>query len=211
MANPSHEQLSALADDELEHDEAQLLLRRYADDADLRFRWVAYHVIGETVRRGRASARACDIVDRVGAALDDSNAASGQIPRRRNRHRYGIAILKPAGAAAVAAAVAVVAVLLVRQPPAEDLSASAPVTVVPPQTRAPRVRFNYAAVSAVRWNEGSAEVRRDLNEYLLDHNQNVPALSRQGMLPYVHMASLIRTGPKRSVPAGRQRQQDGGR
>jgi negative regulator of sigma E activity len=209
MANPSHEQLSALADDELERGEAQLLLRRYANDGDMRFQWVAYHVIGEAVRRGRPSTQACGIVERVGETLDCLNAPSAGPSRTRHRHRYRGAILKTGGAAAVAAVVAVVAVILVRQPGAGDVSMSAPTAVVPPRSPASDAN-RLSATSSVRWNQGSAEVRHELNEYLLDHNENVPALSRQGMLPYVHLASFVGTG-KPPVSPRHERRQDGGR
>ncbi|HET7587232.1 MAG TPA: sigma-E factor negative regulatory protein [Gammaproteobacteria bacterium] len=194
MTEMLREQLSALADNELEHGEVELLLRHYAGNGELRVHWNAYHVIGEALRRGRPPQGASRIADRVAAVLDleTDQPASG---RDRTTRRW-LKILRPVGAVAVAASVGVVAVLVVRGGPAPDtLGTIPPAEVVPPQARAPRMGFNYDAVSSVRWDQGSAQVRRELNEYLFDHNEDAPTLGRQGMLPYVHMATFFAAEP----------------
>ncbi|HET7370125.1 MAG TPA: sigma-E factor negative regulatory protein [Gammaproteobacteria bacterium] len=195
MTEMLREQLSALADDELDNGEMELLVRQYAGNAELRARWSMYHVIGEAIRRGRPGHGAWRLADRVSAALDLETAQPATGQRHDHATRRWLKILRPIGAAAVAASVGVVAVLVVRSPAPNELATVPPAEVVPPQPRAPRMGFNYEAVSSVRWDQGSPQVRRELNEYLFDHNEDAPALGRQGMLPYVHMATFLAAEP----------------
>ncbi|HET8552039.1 MAG TPA: sigma-E factor negative regulatory protein [Gammaproteobacteria bacterium] len=192
MTERLREQLSALADDELDHGEVALLLRQYGGSDELRGCWHAYHVIGEVMRRGFPTADAGCIANRVRAALDADPVA--EPAARAGARRRWMKVLRPVGAAAVAASVSLVAVMLVRAP-APAGSGAAPAEVVPPQARAPRANFDYAAVSSVRWDQGSPAVRRELNEYLLDHNQDAPTLGRQSMLPYLHLATFYASAP----------------
>lgn len=193
MTERLREQLSALADDELDHGEMALLLRQYGGNDELRGCWHAYHVIGEIIRRGFPAADAGCIADRVKAALDTDTAVESAAPQQGASRRW-MKVLRPVGAAAVAASVSLVAVMLVRAPTSTG-SGAAPAEVVPPQARAPRANFDYAAVSSVRWDQGSPAVRRELNEYLLDHNEDAPTLGRQDMLPYLHLATFYASAP----------------
>jgi sigma-E factor negative regulatory protein RseA len=185
MTELPREQLSALADDELEHAEVELLLHRYAADRELRIHWSAYHVIGEAMRRGRPAHGACRLADRVAAEIDAGNGNERPV-RVGNHRRHWKKLWQPVGAVAIAASVGVVAVFVVRG----QGSNQAPIiqtTSSPRSTQRPTSGYN--TVSNTRWNQGSPRVRRELNEYLSDHNENAPTLGRQGMLPYVHMAT----------------------
>lgn len=203
------EQLSALADDELEHGEIELLLRRYADNRELRVCWSTWHVIGEAMRRGRPALDACRIAERVSAALNAEGSDAATHPSIASGRRW-MKVLRPIGAVAIAASVGVVAILVVRGQMPGQLAGAGPAQVVPPQASAPRVGFNYAAVSSVRWDQGSPQVRRELNEYLFDHNQDAPTLGREGMLPYVHLATLYAGPPPEPTPH-REAGKSGGR
>jgi hypothetical protein len=144
------------------------------------------------MRRGFPTAGAGCVADRVRAALDADSTI--EPAARLPVSRRWIKVLRPIGAAAVAASVSLVAVMLVRTPTSVGSSA-APAEVVPPQAHAPRPNFDYAAMSSVRWDQGSPTVRRELNEYLLDHNEDAPTLGRQGMLPYLHLATFYASVP----------------
>lgn len=189
MNEKLREQLSALADGELDRREAGLLLARYRESTGLRDRWNSYHLIGEAIRRGLPQADARGLADRVRASLDAGAGSAPAAADVQRRHRM-MRILRPLGAAAIAASVSVIAILLVRgQNPALN-SATAPSEVVPVRTGAPTSNIDDRAVSGVRWDQGSPQVRRELNEYLFDHNKDAPSLGRQGMLPYVHIATF---------------------
>ncbi|HET7308156.1 MAG TPA: sigma-E factor negative regulatory protein [Gammaproteobacteria bacterium] len=196
MTERLREQLSALADDELDHGEVALLLRQYGGSDELRDCWHAYHVIGEVIRRGFPTADAGCVANRVRAVLDTD--ATVEPAARPPAARRWMTVLRPVGAAAVAASVSLVAVMLVRAPTPAG-SSPAPAEVVPPQAynaaRVPGANFDYAAMSSVRWDQGSPAVRRELNEYLLDHNEDAPTLGRQGMLPYLHLATFYASVP----------------
>lgn len=208
MTERLREQLSALADDELDHREVELLLRRYEADEGLRACWSNYHLIGETIRRGSPRANLQGLAERVRAALDGETAVGAAATADGHQRRL-LKILRPIGAAAIAASVGVVAVMIVRgQAPRTALNA-APSEVVPPQSARTHGLINYHAVTGVRWDQGSPQVRRELNEYLLDHNQDVPALARQGMLPYIHMATFYASPQVVEPPPGEARRHSG--
>jgi anti-sigma factor RsiW len=96
------EQVSALCDGELAADSRRFLLKRLADDAELRSAWSNYHLIGDSLRREAGPPLALDFADRVQAALDAEAAQAS----RHGWMRWG-------GGAAVAAAVALAAIITV--------------------------------------------------------------------------------------------------
>lgn len=96
------EQISALCDGELAADSRRFLLKRLAEDAELKSAWSNYHLIGDSLRRQAGPPLALDFADRVQAALDAEAAQSS----RHGWMRWG-------GGAAVAAAVALAAIITV--------------------------------------------------------------------------------------------------
>jgi anti-sigma factor RsiW len=96
------EQVSALCDGELAADSRRFLLKRLADDAELKSAWSNYHLIGDSLRRQAGPPLALDFADRVQAALDTEAVQSS----RHGWMRWG-------GGAAVAAAVALAAIITV--------------------------------------------------------------------------------------------------
>jgi anti-sigma factor RsiW len=96
------EQVSALCDGELAADSRRFLLKRLADDPQLKAAWSNYHLIGDNLRRQACPPLPLDFADRVQAALDaDAQGAS--------QHGW----TRWAGGAAVAAAVALAAIIAV--------------------------------------------------------------------------------------------------
>jgi negative regulator of sigma E activity len=104
-------QISAFVDGELPDNEADLLLRRMGQDAELRQRVAEYLAIGRVMRDETSWAGVDRIHERVSAALDDKpvDVQPGSIaatPERRFR---------PLASVAAAAAVAVIALFTLQQ------------------------------------------------------------------------------------------------
>lgn len=95
-----HEQLSALADGELGADTRRFLIKRLADDAELKQVWSNYHRIGESLRGNTPPD--FDLSARVAAAIDAESVPAGAA-------MHGFA--RWIGGGAVAAAVAMAAIL----------------------------------------------------------------------------------------------------
>lgn len=96
------EQVSALCDDALASDSRRFLLKRLADDAELKSAWSNYHLIGDCLRRQAGPPLAFDFAERVQSALDAE-------ARESSRHGW----MRWGGGVAVAAAVAMAAIIAV--------------------------------------------------------------------------------------------------
>lgn len=171
------EQLSALADGELETAQARLLLARLAREPELRAAWARYHITGDAMRGALAAHHAPNLADNVQQAIADeaSPVTSRRLPRW----------LKPAAGTVVAASVATVAVLSLQQQ-----SGPLPADIVPPISSTPtanivpNVQNNVRAAS---WGSTESASRRRLAPYLEQHNRYATQRSIQGMLPYAHI------------------------
>jgi len=125
------EQLSALMDGELPHDELRFLLRRFDGDAPLTQRWARYQVARAVLRRQGAVRIRADFADVLMQRL-----ASEAVPAVARGPR----VLRWLGGGAIAASVAVLALVLTRPPlqAPNDMVASAPTAA--PATAAPAAR-----------------------------------------------------------------------
>lgn len=105
-ADPFGEQLSALVDGELAHDQVRFLLRSVEAESDLARRWSSYHVISATLRREVVALplRA----DFSKAILGRIEADGAGVPVVRRGH----GAVRWLGGGAIAAAVAVVALVV---------------------------------------------------------------------------------------------------
>lgn len=175
MKEKLYEQLSAMIDDELETNEQALLVRQLVGDEPLRVRLARYQVISDTLRDHLPERLDPDFHMRVQAALQDEPEPQA-IPVGS---RFG-ALLKPLAGLAVAASVAIVAVLSlqsVRDPGTPSTpaiaSAPAPADYIRAEGQSPSV----SPVSPVR----------DLDAYLVNHNEFAVNRGMQGMLPYVRI------------------------
>jgi negative regulator of sigma E activity len=104
-------QISAFVDGELPEAEAQLLLRRLSQDAELRQQAAEYFAIGRALRREGSIATTGDLRGRIGAVLDDSlveEEFDGIEP-------VGRRFVRPLTGFAIAATVAVAAILGLQQ------------------------------------------------------------------------------------------------
>jgi sigma-E factor negative regulatory protein RseA len=168
------EQISALADGELDPRERELLLRRLDADPDARMRWSRYHRIGELMRGGTVAA-GDGLADRVRERLLDEPAHAG-----------GSALpvwVRPLVGLAIAASVAFVAILGIRsQAPVTDLSpvAGAPIPTVVDGPVAVRA-------AALREDAEQERLRQRMEAYLINYAEAAAATQPQGLLEFVHV------------------------
>ncbi|MEZ5464363.1 MAG: sigma-E factor negative regulatory protein [Lysobacteraceae bacterium] len=208
------EQLSALADGELDRNSARFLLRRCETDAALVGDWSRYHLIGACVRRSEFQLMPQGFADRVRQQLLDEAA-----PRR------GGTLLRWGGGAAIAASVALVALMATRpvgidqSSPAANASmesiaatTTAPVSagaVVESPLRESDLRPDFGSLPAqtVSVTQGRtlgparfADPR--IESYLVRHNLALQSSGRAAPLDYVR---VVASGDARSQSASETR------
>ncbi len=179
------EQVSALCDDALAADSRRFLLRRLADDAELKSAWSNYHLIGDALRGQAGPALAPDFAQRVQAALDAE-------ARESSRHGW----VRWGGGAAVAAAVALAAIIAVPvqqplpvQPSAGMVSTSAEVAPTGLSERDLRPDISRAAqtVAVGATSPGYGTLNNGLPV------RYVPVLQADGRLVLVPYTPLLQT------------------
>jgi len=111
MNNELNEQISALADGELEADPARFLARRVSNDPALSETWARYHLIGNCLRGEACPPLRTDFSAAIWARIDDETAAAN--PRSAWLGRA----LRWSGGTAVAASVAVAALMMTTPAP----------------------------------------------------------------------------------------------
>ena len=202
------QQLSALADGELEAGAARFLLKRVEHDQDLRARWGRYHVAQACLRRAPLQLMPAGFAARVAAALE----------AERHPRRMAAPLLRWAGGAAVAASVAVLA-LLAAQPaggptatpgveaPAQVAASTGAVREAPLREQDLRPDFSRIPAQTV-----AATQTRDLGaapamltdprieDYLVRHNQALQAQGRASFVPYVYVVAQPAEGTVRALP-----------
>jgi hypothetical protein len=145
------EQLSALADGELDRERSRFLIRRIGTDPALRAAWERLHLAQTCMRPDPSALARRGFADAVAAAI-----RSEPQPRSQGPGMYRA--MRLAGGAAVAASVALLALLVVgpgqgdpsRLPPAATRAepAVAPVEVAPSLLRERDLRPSFAAQTA---------------------------------------------------------------
>jgi sigma-E factor negative regulatory protein RseA len=177
MKDKIYEQLSALVDDELTEPEQTLLTKRIGSDADLHQRLSRYQLISDTLRNQLPDRIDPAFSARVQTAVMDESAQTAAIPAS---HRLA-ALLKPVAGLAVAASVAVVAVLSL-QSVREDAAPLPAVASAPSSTDYIRADTTLEPIFRPRTD-------KNLDIYLVNHNEYAINRGMQGMLPYVHIVS----------------------
>ncbi|MCH9692911.1 MAG: sigma-E factor negative regulatory protein [Gammaproteobacteria bacterium] len=104
-------QLSAYVDGELPENEAELLLRRITQDAELRQEFAEYLALGRLLRGEPGVAAADRLHERVIAGLDDTQEESAVATKTPG----AATAIKPLAGIAVAASVALVAIFVLQQ------------------------------------------------------------------------------------------------
>ncbi len=100
-------QISAFVDGELPENEAELLLRRLSQDADMRDQVAEYLAIGRALRGEAGVAGAAELRERVLAEIDEREPLHAAVADTASPR----AVWKPLAGAAVAAAVALLAIV----------------------------------------------------------------------------------------------------
>ena len=178
MSDEIREQLSALADDELNDVEQPLLLGRLQRDAELRACLGRYQLIGE-VMRGTGATATLGIAGRVQQALAGDMPVSARASEQ-------MALWKPVVGLAVAASVALVAVLTVtsvNENPANNVPALATADLAP----GPAVTQVSDISDDPRWDRLDPSIDKRLSGYLVNHNEYAASRGVQGVMPYVRI------------------------
>ncbi len=152
-------QLSAFVDGELPENEAELLLRRMSQDAELRQEVAEYLAIGRLVRSESGLAAADRLHDRVAAAIDDRPAGAEETVGAVSASRA----IRPLARVAIAATVALVAIFALQQTTGVD--------ELPPEMPVP-------VANAVPGIDAQQERQR---QYLLNHAETSLQFGANGM------------------------------
>lgn len=180
MTDKLLEQVSALADDELDSREAELLLPRMQRDGELRDAWERYHLVGEAMRRALPRNADPELAARVATVIEQDEQDLHPVFASRMFQQ-----LRPVAGLAVAASVAMLAVFTLQGPSDVGPSEVVPIAGNPPATVpliAPR-RVDFSGVA-------SPELQDQLRSYLLDHSEHAStAKLRGGVMPYVQIAA----------------------
>ncbi|MFV1973226.1 MAG: sigma-E factor negative regulatory protein [Thiohalobacterales bacterium] len=177
MKDRLHEQLSALIDDELAEPEQALLTRRVGTDAELHRRLARYQLISDAMRNQLPDRIDPAFTARVQAAVRDESTQTSSMPGSRRL----AALLKPVAGLAVAASVAVVAVLSL-QSVREDPAALPAVASAP--SSADFIRADNTPAPTIR-----PRTDKNLDIYLVNHNEYAVNRGMHGMLPYARIIS----------------------
>lgn len=214
--NQIHEQLSALMDGELEHDQTRFLLKRLVADRELPQRWARYHLVRQTLRRQELSVLP-DFAEAVMLRLEAEPAHA----------RAALPIwLRWGAGGAIAASVAVAALMVTR--PADELGPGpsavagtgsaaratpanampAAATAASAEFRAPLLPLNAPIETApASFGAESAPVATDpyLQSYLIRHYQAVGGAGQSAFVPYVLLVPQREASaqPQPSNPAPR--------
>jgi len=199
-----HEQLSALADGELERETSRFLLRRLEREPELAARFGRYQMIRTCLRREDAPLAPPDFADKVMAALADEQP-------RRNRFQEILQsrFLRPVAGGAIAAAVAAMA-LIATTPMQPDMAPTVAVTPVRPASALLLPPTVVAQPVAGRFSEELAPVgpvQSAIEAYLVRHSGAVANAGSGG--PFVYAPALQPDGA--ADPNLRQAKADAGR
>ncbi len=169
-----NEKLSALLDGELEASELEQAVKQTAGESPMRAAWGRYHLIRDAMRGQLDSLAPAGLADAISSRLESE--PSILVPRRRSGIR--VKATRWVAGMAVAASVAAVAIVGVRWvAPDQDGS---------PQLVAQSVESaDYLRSGGIRWQAVSTDVERDLNMYLVQHNEFTPATGMNGVMSYM--------------------------
>ena len=166
-----NEKMSAWMDDELNRFEERALIEDLEKNPELRARWERYHLAREAMRHELEAMAPRGFAERVAAALRDT------APVRRPRR-----LVRLGGTLAIAASVAVIALVGIQFLPGTN-PGSEPGTLATTAPTAP------SRTASAQWQNRRPEQTRNLNVYLVEHNEFSSSNSVGGMFPYVRTVS----------------------
>ena len=179
MKDKLYEQLSALIDDELDESEQALLTRQIGRDEEVQSRLVRYQLISDAMQN--------HLPERVDPAF--GRRVHDALQKEPASHGGGIAaglagLLRPVAGLAVAASVAVVAVTTLQN--SQEDTAAPPAVVASAPADSVYIRTQDGAL-AVEPEPGPHVHNKNLDIYLVNHNEYAASRGMQGMLPYVRI------------------------
>lgn len=199
MTEKLREQISALADDELPESEHELLVRRFSAEKYLCQCWERYHLIGEAMRKSLPHVDTRGFADRIMQILGEDSP----VPQRRARHGVSMRI---AASMTAAICVAVMALAVVRFGGYQNRLAATPSEIVPTTSALQTTPVAYGMVNTAAWNGTNPEVRAELNNYIINHNEISAALGQQTPLPYFYITTYnLNTSVPGSISSGAPR------
>jgi sigma-E factor negative regulatory protein RseA len=170
--------ISALMDAELSEHERARVLKALLRDCDLRATWERYHVIRAALSKDLGPLLSADLSSRIAERV-------GQLPapdRTAGVRRWRPAV-RWAGAVALAASVGAVAVLGTRWfVPSEPPATLTPVASLPLQQ-------GEVVRAGLRWDTNKPEVAKQLNIYLIEHNEFMPTSGMNSVMSYGRFVS----------------------
>ena len=170
------ENLSALIDGEQDARTSSNgdVLDAVKNDADLKLKWVSYHLIRDGLRKELPVEINFDIADKVAQALESEPAILAPKKTWRDMPLVGsvVPFAKQGGQMAIAASVAVAMIIGVQQLNQND--AVQPFNAAPP---IPGIQGGLSPVSFDQTravpNSNAVEQRRRINAYMTDHKQQL--------------------------------------
>lgn len=173
MNESSRENLSCLIDDELDRKGRKFLLRRLAEDTDMKAAWNRMHMVRACLHQEKLATS--DLVSRVAAALDGDPSPQAPLLTRW---------VRPLAGGAIAASVALMAIVginssMLERGPGGANDAEQPGFVS--QSTALDEPFTRSAVP-VSYDEDRRAQRQRIGSYVLRHHQ---AVGNSGFISYV--------------------------
>jgi sigma-E factor negative regulatory protein RseA len=187
------ENISALMDGELEHDEAASVIPALNKRSDLREAWATYHLIGEALR-GQACTD-CAVAQSVSSKLAVEPTV---LAPRKNVSSFGKRWALPSMAAAAAVAAVTWMGLTTQTPPGlQEFAATAqPVSIGIGGAEFFPSSVNTWPLSATTVEgtsqQGAPPIQlswREFQAYLMAHHEFSPSISMQGLAPLVRTVS----------------------
>lgn len=197
MAKEQEERVSALADGELDHRQLDALLAQMRKNDALRARWARYHLISDALHNNLTRGTRLDISRRVSAAIEQEPVIFAPLWQRAFPSRR---MVKQAAGVAMAASVTAVAILGA-QWVNRDMSASAVPALASVATPEPPKTVELVAMESTAMGQPAvaqmAEVQqpaeqvwiRNLDSYVVNHNEYAGSGSMHSVLPYARLVS----------------------
>jgi len=183
MKDKISEQISALFDDELEHEEHELLLRRLKQEAGLQQALSRYQIIGDAMRQHLSDAASVDLARKVSESID----AEPDIAARASEARH-MMLIKPVAGLAIAASVAAMAVIGLQDMGQFQSPEQATPRLAQIQAQPQSHNGILRASAGTHWDRQQPETERRLNGYLVNHSEYTSNISLQGMINYARIA-----------------------
>jgi sigma-E factor negative regulatory protein RseA len=181
MSESNREHLSCLMDGELDRSAQQFMLRRMAEDSEMKDTWRRFHTVracmhGEMIATG-------NLADRVAAAISDEPVASpgGRVA----------AWFKPVAGGAIAASVALVAIVGINSSMLDrqgDTSEQPGFVSQSTSLDEPFARSTLPSTVPVSFSESSAAERERISGHVLRHHQ---ASGGAGFISYVPIVTGV--------------------